>query len=86
MFDLAWPRWRVALDYQGGGHRTASQYARDVRRIDEARHVGWDLLQITKSDLFDHPFDLLGRLRARLAERGAPVRVVPASKVSLAKP
>jgi hypothetical protein len=86
MFDLAWPRWRIALDYQGDGHRSASQFARDVRRIDDARHVGWDLMQITKTDLFDHPFDLLGRLRSRLAERGAPVVVVPASKVSLAKP
>jgi len=86
MFDLAWPQWRVALDYQGDSHRSASQFARDVRRIDDARHIGWDLMQVTKSDLFDHPFDLLGRLRSRLAERGAPVIVVPAAKVWLARP
>lgn len=85
MFDVAWPTWRVGLDYHGASHRSASQYARDVGRSDLARHEGWDAIQITASDLFDSPFDTLGRIRGRLSRRGAPVRTVPAHHVALAR-
>ncbi len=82
MFDLAWPPWRVAFDYHGAHHRSASQHARDVRRLDLARDDGWSLLQATQDDLFAHPFDLVGRLRGRLIERGAAVRRVHPSQMA----
>lgn len=82
MFDLAWPQWRVAFDYHGAHHRSASQHARDVRRLDLARDDGWSLLQATKADVFEHPFDLVGRLRGRLVERGATVRLVHPSQMA----
>ena len=71
--DLAWPEWKVAVDYQGAGHRTASQYARDLPRRDLARREGWELIFIAKDDVFVNPFDFLGRVRSRLSERGATV-------------
>jgi len=86
MFDLAWPHWRVAFDYQGDHHRSATQYARDVGRVDLARHEGWSLVQGTKRDLFDTPFDLVGRVRSCLIARGATVHGVHPSKVNLVKP
>lgn len=81
MFDIAWPEWRVAFDYHGEHHRSATQHARDVGRLDVARQEGWALVQGTKSDLFEHPFDLIGRIRSRLIERGCAVRAVHPSKV-----
>lgn len=86
MFDNAWPEWRVAFDYHGDSHRSASQYARDVGRVDLARQAGWSLIQGTKRDLFETPFDLVGRVRSRLIARGAVVRPVHPSKVARAKP
>jgi hypothetical protein len=82
MFDLAWPRWAFGLDYHGATHRTPTQHARDVARSDLARQHGWEAMQITAVDLFDAPFDLLVRLRSRLAERGAAVRPFDARKVA----
>lgn len=86
MFDIAWPEWRVAVDYHGEHHRSASQHARDVGRLDLARREGWSLIQATKADLFDRPFDLIGRVRSRLIERGAVVRPFDPSKVARLNP
>jgi hypothetical protein len=86
MFDLAWPEWRVGFDYHGEHHRSAGQHARDVGRLDLARQEGWALVQATKNDLFAHPFDLIGRIRSRLIERGCVVRPVHPSKVARLKP
>lgn len=74
MFDLAWPQWRVALDYHGTHHRSATQFARDLPRRELARQEDWALIEISKDDLFSNPFRFLGWLRSRLAERGAPLR------------
>jgi hypothetical protein len=84
-FDLAWPRWRLGFDYHGASHRTATQHARDVARSDLARQLSWGSMQASATDLFDSPFDLLGRLRSRLAERGAPVGRLDVRKVATAK-
>lgn len=73
MFDLAWPEWKVALDYHGAHHRTATQYARDLPRRELARQERWALIEIAKDDLFTNPFGFLGWLRSRLGERGAPL-------------
>ena len=86
MFDLAWPNWRVGFDYHGDHHRSASQHARDVGRLDVARRDGWALVQATKNDLFAQPFDLIGRVRGRLIERGAVIRPVHPSKMARLEP
>ena len=84
-FDLAWPRWRLGFDYHGASHRSATQHARDVARADLARQLGWGSMQASATDLFDSPYDLLGRLRSRLADRGAPVGPFDVRKVATAK-
>ncbi len=85
MFDLAWPQFRFGLDYHGASHRSATQHAKDVGRADLARQDGWGSMQISAPDLFDAPFDLLGRLRSRLIERGAVVRPLAVRQVALAR-
>ena len=85
MFDLAWPDWRLGLDYHGASHRSAGQHAVDVRRSDLARQIGWSTMQVAAPDLFDIPFDLLGRLRSRLSGAGAAVQPVDPRQLALAK-
>jgi hypothetical protein len=84
-FDLAWPTWRFGVDYHGASHRSATQHAHDVRRSDLAARLGWTAMQIAAPDLFDTPFDLLGRIRSRLAELGAPLGPIDVRKVALAR-
>lgn len=84
-FDLAWPDFRFGLDYHGASHRSATQHAKDVGRADLARQHGWDSMQVSATDLFDTPFDLLGRLRSRLIERGAAARPLAVRQVALAR-
>jgi hypothetical protein len=84
-FDLAWEHWLFGLDYHGASHRSATQHAKDVARGDLARQIGWGSMQISAPDLFDAPFDLLGRLRSRLLERGAPVGRLDVRKVATAR-
>ena len=84
-FDLAWAPWRLGFDYHGSSHRSATQHARDVARGDLARQLGWGSMQASATDLFDSPYDLLGRLRSRLADRGAPVGRLDVRQVSTAR-
>lgn len=84
-FDLAWPAWRLGLDYHGSSHRSATQHAQDVRRSDLAARHGWTTMQAAAPDLFDIPFDLLGRIRSRLAGLGAPLQPIDVRKVALAR-
>jgi hypothetical protein len=84
-FDLAWPQWGFGFDYQGASHRSATQYAKDVARGDLARQLGWGSMQASATDLFDTPYELLGRLRSRLTERGAPVGRLDVRQVATAK-
>jgi hypothetical protein len=84
-FDLAWPQWRLGFDYHGSSHRSATQHARDVARADLARQLGWGSMQASATDLFDSPYDLLGRLRSRLTERGAPIGRLDVRQVATAK-
>lgn len=84
-FDLAWDGYRLGLDYHGASHRSATQHAKDVARGDLARQIGWGSMQISATDLFDAPFDLLGRLRGRLLEHGAPIGRLDVRKVATAR-
>lgn len=84
-FDLAWPQWRLGFDYHGATHRSAAQHAKDVARGDLARQLGWAAMQASSDDLFDAPFDLLGRIRSRLAARGAPLAPIDVRKVVTAR-
>lgn len=84
-FDLAWDDYRFGLDYHGASHRSATQHAKDVARGDLARQIGWGSMQISATDLFDAPFDLLGRLRGRLLEHGAPIGPFDVRKVVTAR-
>lgn len=49
--DLGYEDCRLALQYEGAGHRTAEQQTRDVRRDRYAAARGWDTLKANVADL-----------------------------------
>lgn len=83
--DLAWWRARYGLDYLGDQHRSPTQFAKDVGRRELIRSIDWESIEITKTDLYDHPHHLVLKVRSRLSERGVPVRSVHPSKFVLPK-
>jgi hypothetical protein len=83
--DLAWPAAGYGLDYLGDQHRSPTQFAKDVGRRELIRDLGWESLEITKNDLYEHPHSLALKVRSRLAERGVPVQTVHPSKYVVPK-
>ncbi|MEN2738481.1 DUF559 domain-containing protein [Microbacterium sp. X-17] len=70
--DLAYPRLRVAIEYEGDHHRSDPvQWARDIRRYERLAAAGWLVIRVTRTDLFDDPRSVLARVRVAIATRAA---------------
>ncbi|MET1052748.1 MAG: hypothetical protein ABWX65_08935 [Mycetocola sp.] len=68
--DLAYPRYKVGLEYQGDHHRTdRAQWRGDIRRGNDAVDEGWSMVYFTGDDLHNLP-DVLRRTERRLRGRG----------------
>lgn len=68
--DLAYPQFKLMLEYQGDHHRTdRAQWRRDIRRVGSVEDNGWQVLQFTDDDLRD-PDALIARIERRLRGRG----------------
>ncbi|MCP2031593.1 hypothetical protein L1277_001684 [Okibacterium sp. HSC-33S16] len=65
--DLAYPTYRVAIEYQGQHH--GARYAKDIERIEALRAAGWIVIQVS-SALLARPSDLVERVRKALISRG----------------
>lgn len=71
MPDLAFPGYRMALEYEGDHHRTeAAQWRADIRRVADFEDEGWHVTRATALDLAHGSRPLLARLARRLRERG----------------
>lgn len=51
-FDYAWPKPKVALEYEGTGgaksrHMTFTGYANDCEKYNEAAILGWRVIRVT---------------------------------------
>lgn len=68
--DLAWPEWKVALEYDGHDHATDDRRGRDVDRADELRRLGWIVITVT-SRQFTRPGWIESRVGEELSGRGA---------------
>ncbi|MEU8260894.1 hypothetical protein AB0C02_09780 [Micromonospora sp. NPDC048999] len=68
--DLAWPEFRVAVEYDGHWHADPDQLHRDRRRLNQLVTAGWLVLHVTSRRLH-HEFPAVVReVRAALASRG----------------
>ncbi len=53
--DLAWPRLRIAVEYDGHWHADPGQLGRDRRRLRTLNALGWYVYPVTAADLHDPP-------------------------------
>lgn len=66
--DLAYPRRRVGIEYEGDHHRTdPAQWLHDIERYEMLADAGWRIVRVTRGDLFERPQQLVARVRAALA-------------------
>jgi hypothetical protein len=69
--DLAYPRWRVALEYDGRPHaENATQFAKDADRWDAIRAAGWDHVRILKHHMRDGGDAAVRKVRDALIRAG----------------
>lgn len=74
--DLSYPGLRIAIEYEGDGHRTdKKQWRIDIRRQRELEDLGWIVIRLTQSDL-DDPAALRVRLRHAIDSRQSGIDAV----------
>ncbi|MFG1887339.1 endonuclease domain-containing protein [Micromonospora sp. NPDC049051] len=67
--DLAYPRWRVAIEYEGDHHRERTHFQRDVARLNALREAGWLVLRFTVDDVLRHPARIVRLVTGAIHER-----------------
>lgn len=68
--DLAYPRLRIAGEYEGDQHRTdAHQWQRDIEKYEQLADAGWRVVRIPRAQLFGSPETVVARMRAALSAR-----------------
>ncbi|MFY1634508.1 endonuclease domain-containing protein [Solwaraspora sp. WMMB335] len=67
--DLAYPQWRIAIEYEGDHHRDRGTFRKDVHRYNELRAAGWLVLRFTADDVLRRSGHLVRQVRQAIAER-----------------
>jgi len=67
--DLAYPQWRIAIEYEGDHHREPARFRRDVARLNALRGAGWLVLRVTADDVLRHPGRTARQVAAAIGER-----------------
>ncbi|MBM0279398.1 DUF559 domain-containing protein [Micromonospora sp. STR1s_6] len=68
--DLAWPEFRVAVEYDGQWHSDPEQLHRDRRRLNMLIGAGWLVLHVTSRRLHREFPAVLREVRDALVSRG----------------
>lgn len=68
--DLAWPEYRVAVEYDGHWHGDPDQLHLDRRRLNRLATEGWLVLHVTSRRLHHDFPGVLKEIRAALMSRG----------------
>lgn len=67
--DLAYPQWRVAIEYEGDHHREQAHFRRDVSRLNALRAAGWLVLRFTADDVRRYPARIVRLVTDAIRER-----------------
>lgn len=67
--DLAYPQWRIAIEYEGDHHRERSHFRRDIARLNALRDNGWLVLRFTADDVLRHPARIVRQVASAMRER-----------------
>ncbi|MGP6170607.1 endonuclease domain-containing protein [Microbacterium sp. A204] len=70
--DLAYPKLKIAIEYEGDGHRRdPKQWRTDIRRQRDLEDHGWIVIRLTQEDLANGGAALFSRLRRAIASATA---------------
>ena len=69
--DMAWPEWKVALEYDGHDHAASDRRGRDADRHRELRRLGWVVITVTYRQYARSPARIARDVSAELWARGA---------------
>lgn len=53
--DMAYPQWKIGIEYEGEGHAAPDQVLRDIGRYTRLVDKGWLILRYTKLDVLGEP-------------------------------
>ena len=70
--DMAYPRLRLGMEYDGRGHLQAWEQDHDARRLNALDACGWSVLRFTAPDILRHPDETAEQVRAAIARRSRP--------------
>ncbi|MGA5463297.1 DUF559 domain-containing protein [Mycobacterium sp. NPDC050041] len=72
--DIAWPQWKVAVEYDGVQHWTdGRQRTRDIDRHAELEALGWRIVRVGADMLRNRPRVILQRTRRALTAAGCRI-------------
>jgi very-short-patch-repair endonuclease len=60
--DLAYPKLKVAIEYDGDHHRDRATFRRDVARLNALRAAGWTVLRFTADDVLRDPARIIAQV------------------------
>ncbi|WP_033338455.1 DUF559 domain-containing protein [Catenuloplanes japonicus] len=65
--DLAYPAWRIAIEYEGDHHRDQATFRKDIVRFNRLQAAGWATLRYTADDVFTRPKKIIEGVRRAVA-------------------
>jgi hypothetical protein len=69
--DLAFPVYRVGVEYEGDHHRTdRHQFRHDIDRIEKLTAHGWRIVRLVTAHVYGDPGEAAHRVRSALIARG----------------
>ncbi|WFE25000.1 DUF559 domain-containing protein [Solwaraspora sp. WMMD791] len=68
--DLAYPQWRIAIEYEGDHHRERATFRRDISRYNALRAAGWLTLRFTANDVLRQSGQLTDLVRHAIIQQG----------------
>lgn len=69
--EMAYPHFRVAVEYEGDHHRTTKdQWYRDIEKYHDYANAGWTVVRITSASLYSHHGQAAALVRAALSRAG----------------
>ncbi|CAM3142375.1 DUF559 domain-containing protein [Tsukamurella hominis] len=68
--DLGDREHRIAIEYDGGYHRTVAQQRKDIRRWNAITDQKWAIIRVTSATLTDDRAAFIARIESELRRRG----------------
>jgi len=71
--DLAFPEWKVAVEFDGRHHiERVGQWNKDILRREDLEAMGWRFVIITSSSMYAEPLRVLIRITDKIVSAGGP--------------